>query len=213
MFTVQDVIHLIQYYYHTSSWEGAAADVEQIRLQSIRSELTSQRTVIARQLSADIEKTLSVPPPPLLSVHPLRPLFDACRFLIRTHARRLPLIDKDTQTNGEVVISVLTQYRVLKFIAVNVRISMPVSVRALTSVPGHHAIPYQKRARARHRHIRRRSQRGPVEPLPPHRDSQPRHNGVRRRAHVLRAGYLGRAGLGRGRQGAEPVRDCRRYRE
>jgi hypothetical protein len=36
MFTVQDVIHLIQYYYHTSSWEGAAADVEQFRLQSLR---------------------------------------------------------------------------------------------------------------------------------------------------------------------------------
>lgn len=69
---------------------------------------------------ADIEKTLSVPPPPLLSVHPLRPLYDACRFLIRTHARRLPLIDKDTQTSSEVVISVLTQYRVLKFIAMNV---------------------------------------------------------------------------------------------
>ena len=39
MFTVQDVIHLIQYYYHTSSWEGAAADVEQIRLQSIRGQI------------------------------------------------------------------------------------------------------------------------------------------------------------------------------
>lgn len=119
MFTVQDVIHLIQYYYHTSSWEGAAADVEQIRLQSIRGESTH---VVSWTiwLNADIEKTLSVPPPPLLSVHPLRPLFDACRFLIRTHARRLPLIDKDTQTTGEVVISVLTQYRVLKFIAVNV---------------------------------------------------------------------------------------------
>jgi hypothetical protein len=39
MFTVQDVIHLIQYYYHTSSWEGAAADVEQFRLQSLRGEI------------------------------------------------------------------------------------------------------------------------------------------------------------------------------
>ncbi|WRT66471.1 uncharacterized protein IL334_003430 [Kwoniella shivajii] len=105
MFTVQDVIHLIQYYYHTSSWEGATADVEQFRLHSIR----------------DIERAISVPPPPLLSVHPFRPLYDACRYLIRTHARRLPLIDKDTQTGGEVVISVLTQYRVLKFIAMNCR--------------------------------------------------------------------------------------------
>jgi hypothetical protein len=61
-----------------------------------------------------------VPPPSLLSIHPLRPLYDACRYLIRTHARRLPLIDKDSQTQAEVVISVLTQYRVLKFIATNV---------------------------------------------------------------------------------------------
>lgn len=105
MFTVQDVIHLIQYYYHTSSWEGAATDVEGFRLNRIR----------------EIERALHVPPPPLLSVHPLRPLYDACRFLIRTHARRLPLIDRDPQTDGEVVISVLTQYRVLKFIAQNCR--------------------------------------------------------------------------------------------
>ncbi|GMK55235.1 hypothetical protein CspeluHIS016_0202910 [Cutaneotrichosporon spelunceum] len=105
MFTVQDVIHLIQYYYHTSSWEGAAADVEQFRLQSLR----------------DIERELHVPPPPLLSIHPLRPLFDACKCLIQTHARRLPLIDEDSQTSGDVVISVLTQYRVLKFIAMNCR--------------------------------------------------------------------------------------------
>lgn len=39
MFTVQDVIHLIQFYYHTSSWEGATADVEQFRLQSLRGTL------------------------------------------------------------------------------------------------------------------------------------------------------------------------------
>ena len=119
MFTVQDVIHLIQYYYHTSSWEGAAADVEQIRLFRIRGVSIALR-VYPTDALLEVEKTLSVPPPPLLSVHPLRPLYDACRFLIRTHARRLPLIDKDTQTGGEVVISVLTQYRVLKFIATNV---------------------------------------------------------------------------------------------
>lgn len=43
MFTVQDVIHLIQYFYHTSNWEGAVADVEQIRLHSIRGEHPSDR--------------------------------------------------------------------------------------------------------------------------------------------------------------------------
>ena len=39
---------------------------------------------------------------------------------MRTHARRLPLIDYDDQTGKETIVSVLTQYRVLKFIAINV---------------------------------------------------------------------------------------------
>ena len=39
---------------------------------------------------------------------------------MRTHARRLPLVDKDDQTGKETIVSVLTQYRVLKFIAINV---------------------------------------------------------------------------------------------
>jgi 5'-AMP-activated protein kinase regulatory gamma subunit len=104
MFTVADIIHLIQYYYHTSSYDNAAADVEHFRLESLRK----------------IERELKVPPPPLLSVHPLKPLYEACRLLIQTHARRLPLLDHDEQTGDQVVLSVLTQYRVLKFIAINV---------------------------------------------------------------------------------------------
>ncbi len=152
MFTVQDVIHLIQYYYHTSSFEAAAADVEQIRLHTIRGGSTSALPVTLADMNlVDIEKALAVPPPPLLSVHPLRPLYEACRFLIRTHARRLPLIDKDTQTNGEVVISVLTQYRVLKFIAMNVssRLNAP-----LTQVSGYHTVPHCWRPGTRDRYLR-----------------------------------------------------------
>jgi len=42
-------------------------------------------------------------------------------LLIRTHARRLPLLDHDQQTGDEVLLSVLTQYRALKFIAINCR--------------------------------------------------------------------------------------------
>lgn len=68
----------------------------------------------------DIEAALSVPPPPLLSCHPLRPLLEACQLLMKTHARRLPLLDYDEQTGIETVVSVLTQYRILKFIAMNV---------------------------------------------------------------------------------------------
>ena len=104
MLTVNDIIHLIQYYYQNSSYDSAAEDVEKFRLERLR----------------DIEQALNVPPPPLLSVHPLRPLFDACELLMKTHARRLPLLDYDEQTGIETVVSVLTQYRVLKFIAMNV---------------------------------------------------------------------------------------------
>ena len=73
-------------------------------------------------MSPAIERTLEVPPPPTLSIHPMQPLFEACRMLIKTHARRLPLLDADNHTGDEAVISVLTQYRLLKFIAINVRL-------------------------------------------------------------------------------------------
>jgi len=39
--------------------------------------------------------------------------------MIKTRARRIPLVDFDDETGREMVVSVLTQYRILKFIAVN----------------------------------------------------------------------------------------------
>lgn len=71
-------------------------------------------------LLLDIEKELNVPPPPLHSIHPSRPLYEACKLLIQSHARRLPLIDHDSASGMEIIASVLTQYRVLKFVASNV---------------------------------------------------------------------------------------------
>ncbi|KAK0560940.1 AMP-activated serine/threonine-protein kinase regulatory subunit [Tilletia horrida] len=106
MLTVNDIIHLIQYYYKFhASYDIAAKDVEHFRLESLR----------------DIEQALQVPQPPLLSIDPLRPLYQACQLLVKTHARRLPLLDYDETTGMETVVSVLTQYRVLKFIAMNCR--------------------------------------------------------------------------------------------
>ena len=69
---------------------------------------------------AEIEVAIDVPPPPIISVHPDDQLYTACAALVRTHARRLPLIDRDAQTGKETIVSVLTQYRVLKFLAINV---------------------------------------------------------------------------------------------
>ncbi|KAK4050836.1 AMP-activated serine/threonine-protein kinase regulatory subunit [Microbotryomycetes sp. JL201] len=104
MFTLADVVHLIQYYYLTAhEYENVVAEVEAFQLESLRK----------------IEQAIDVPPPPTISVHPDQPLADACAALVRTHARRLPLVDRDDQTKKETIVSVLTQYRVLKFIAIN----------------------------------------------------------------------------------------------
>lgn len=56
----------------------------------------------------------------MLKDHPSSTLYDAAKVLIQTHARRLPLLDYDSETGHEVIVSVLTQYRLLKFISINV---------------------------------------------------------------------------------------------
>jgi 5'-AMP-activated protein kinase regulatory gamma subunit len=71
-------------------------------------------------LQPDIEKAIGVLPLETLSVHPSRPLYEACRQMLKTRARRIPLVDTDDETKREMVVSVITQYRILKFIAVNV---------------------------------------------------------------------------------------------
>jgi 5'-AMP-activated protein kinase regulatory gamma subunit len=48
-------------------------------------------------------------------------MYEAARRLVQTHARRLPLLDFDSDTGHEVIVSVLTTYRLLKFISINVR--------------------------------------------------------------------------------------------
>ena len=40
--------------------------------------------------------------------------------MLSSRARRIPLVDVDDETGKEMVVSVITQYRILKFIAVNV---------------------------------------------------------------------------------------------
>lgn len=124
MLTVLDIIHLIQYYYHTASYDYAVTDVETFRLESLRGESppschpSSHNPSFTKTI--DIEKELGVAQPPLLREHPSSTLYDAAKLLIQTHARRLPLLDNDSETGHEVIVSVLTQYRLLKFISINV---------------------------------------------------------------------------------------------
>ncbi|OAQ32147.1 CBS-domain-containing protein [Linnemannia elongata AG-77] len=103
MLTATDFINLIQFYYSHSSYSVASREMELFQISQLR----------------DVEKVIGVPPPELFSLHPLQSLYDACHLLVESRAHRLPLVDVDSETGEEMIVSVLTQYRILKFIAMN----------------------------------------------------------------------------------------------
>jgi len=74
-----------------------------------------------QKIWTEVERAIGVTPIETVSVHPMIQLYDACRQMLRSRARRIPLIDVDEETQQEMVVSVLTQFRILKFVAVNVR--------------------------------------------------------------------------------------------
>lgn len=102
LLTSSDYINVIQYYWQ---YPEKFEEIEGFRLDSLR----------------EIERAIGVTPIETVSVHPLVPLYDACRRMLKSRARRIPLIDFDDETQQEMVVSVLTQFRILKFVAVNVR--------------------------------------------------------------------------------------------
>jgi CBS domain-containing protein len=71
--------------------------------------------------ATEIEKALGVKPIETISCHPDRPVYEACRKMLESRARRIPVVDIDDETKRTMVVSVITQYRILKFIAVNVK--------------------------------------------------------------------------------------------
>ncbi|MCJ1363524.1 AMP-activated serine/threonine-protein kinase regulatory subunit [Acarospora aff. strigata] len=101
LLTTSDYINVIQYYWANPD---ALNQVEMFRLNSLR----------------DIEKALGVTPIETVSINPLKPLYEACRRMLESRARRIPLVDVDDETQRAMIVSVVTQYRILKFVAVNV---------------------------------------------------------------------------------------------
>lgn len=101
LLTTSDYINVIQYYFKNTS---ALAQVDQLRLSSLR----------------EVEKALGVQPPETISIDPEKSVYEACRRMLQSRARRIPLVTKDSQTQRPFVLSVITQYRILKFVAVNV---------------------------------------------------------------------------------------------
>ena len=69
----------------------------------------------------DIERAIGVAPLETLSIRPTRPLYEACRSMLESRSRRIPLVDIDDETKRAMIVSVVTQYRILKFVAVNVQ--------------------------------------------------------------------------------------------
>ncbi len=63
---------------------------------------------------SEVERRLGVPPPPMAHMNPSDTLWEASQTLITSHARRLPLLDVDTATEHQLIVSVLTQYRLLE---------------------------------------------------------------------------------------------------
>lgn len=108
MLTVADFINLIQYYYTHSSVEDAFREIESFELAHLR----------------NVEKLVGAPAPQLVSMDPMATLYDACRMLAESRVHRVPLLDKESGTGTEMIVSVITQYRILKFIASNVSLYM-----------------------------------------------------------------------------------------
>ena len=56
----------------------------------------------------------------LISISPMQNLYFAASLLVDNRIHRLPLIDSNEVTGTEFVVSVTTQFRILKFVAANV---------------------------------------------------------------------------------------------
>jgi CBS domain-containing protein len=97
----------------SGEWTSSGSTVYEVRLCHLAR--------LSKLTEVDIERALGVTPIETVSIHPERPLYEACRRMLESRARRIPLVDIDDETHRAMVVSVVTQYRILKFIAVNVK--------------------------------------------------------------------------------------------
>ncbi|KAG2192259.1 hypothetical protein INT47_010038 [Mucor saturninus] len=95
MLTVSDFINLIQYYYysHSSSYH----EIETIQISELKDK--HHEIWVKQQKGA---------------IHPMATLYDAAILMSETRAHRIPLVIENRE-----IISVITQYRLLKFVANN----------------------------------------------------------------------------------------------
>ncbi|KAK3077178.1 AMP-activated serine/threonine-protein kinase regulatory subunit, partial [Coniosporium uncinatum] len=89
LLTTSDYINVIQYYWQNPD---EFQRIDQFRLNSLR----------------EVEKALGVSPIETVSIHPEKPLYEACRRMLESRARRIPLVDVDDETQRAMVVSVVT---------------------------------------------------------------------------------------------------------
>ncbi|KAJ3253620.1 AMP-activated serine/threonine-protein kinase regulatory subunit, partial [Chytriomyces hyalinus] len=111
MFTVTDFINLLLHYYYHSSLEAAMLDMENLSIKNLKS----------LQFKSGVGA-------PIVSLHPMKSLFEASRILVDNRLYRLPLVD-DSQ-NAEVIVSVVTEFKILRHIAENYQ-DIPVARKTL----------------------------------------------------------------------------------
>ena len=119
LLTTSDYLNLIQYYWQNPE---QVTRIDQFRLNSLRGKLQERLAGLIdhTNIEEEVEKAIGVQPLETVSIHPQRPLYEACRRMLESRARRMPLVDIDDETKRAMVVSVVTQYRILKFVAVNV---------------------------------------------------------------------------------------------
>ncbi|RKO92010.1 hypothetical protein BDK51DRAFT_15168, partial [Blyttiomyces helicus] len=101
MLTVTDFINLILYYYDNTTYDTALEDIEQLQISTLRG----------------VERKMGMLPPRNIFVNPMQTLYEASKLLLDNRLHRLPLVEESD--GSEMIISVLTQYKILKFIAAN----------------------------------------------------------------------------------------------
>lgn len=103
LLTTTDYINVIQYYFQNPDMMDK---IEDLTLDGLK----------------EVERAVGAVPIETISIYPFKSLYEACVKMSESKARRIPLIDVDEETGREVVVSVLTQYRILKFVALNVSV-------------------------------------------------------------------------------------------
>ncbi|KAI8326198.1 CBS-domain-containing protein [Martensiomyces pterosporus] len=104
MLTTTDLVNLIQYYYTNFSYTEAIEDLGQTQLENYKELLLRFKS---RQTNT-------------LCANPLDTIYEVSRRLLATDYSALALVDEDTDTGGDVIVSMLSIYRILNFMAANI---------------------------------------------------------------------------------------------